>query len=411
MRTHATIASIALMAGLALGGCDQDSSRPGLDPLSDGPTRNPDGMNDDQDDGEDPEPESMPTPEELPPLTHAEVRSYLSRVAPVIAGRSLRYDEGQMIDELGADAVEPMIRDWVEEPGFAEAIRYLVQEQLHASGEREGVDYELPGNLAAEIARDGLPWSTILTADYCVDAQGEHIDCDTGSPYAAGVLATRAYLIANKGRFNLGRAKLMLEAFACRIYPMEHEIQPPLQKTTLIPMFQAETMEEQTVEEAEGGFGNGVGCYTCHSQFGAHAQLFVKFDADGLWREEATGQQNPYDELGRSFDGLYTSHMFDPYEAAEETAQVFGETVANLREAGEVISDNELFPQCTVKNLVAHAFDLQAGHSDDVSEDLVIELADRVMADHTDPAIGDYVVGVFTDEQVIRAAVAPQTSE
>ncbi|MCA9707908.1 MAG: hypothetical protein KDK70_18800, partial [Myxococcales bacterium] len=267
--------------------------------------------------------------------------------------------------------------------------------------------YELPGNLAAEIAREGLPWSTILTADYCVDAQGEHIECDTGAPYAAGVLATRAYLIANKGRFNLSRAKLMLETFACRIYPMEHTIQPPLDKPTLIPMFRAEGEEDQTVEEAQGGFGNGVGCYFCHSQFGAHAQLFVKFDAEGLWRQDATGQQNPYDELGRSFDGLYTSHMHDPYEAAEETAQVFGQQVANLREAGEVIADNELFPQCTVKNLVAHAFDLKAGATDDISAELVEGLAERITTDEPDPGIAQYVLGVFTDERVIRAAVAP----
>ncbi len=90
---------------------------------------------------------------------------------------------------------------------------------------------------------------------------------------------------------------------------------------------------------------------------------------------------------------------------------MFGEEVANLREAGEVIADNELFPECTVKNLVAHAFDLKAGHTDDVSEDLVVDLAHRITADQPDPAIGDYVVEVFTDETVIRAAVAPQTSE
>lgn len=414
MRTHAIISNIALTLGLSLGmaACDDDGSRPGVIGSVDGPTRTPGagGSSEtpsDDDPSDEDEPTATPTPEDLPPLTSEQVRAYLSRVAPVVAGRSMRYDEYEMIGELGPDAVEPMIRGWVEEPGFAEAIRYLVQEQLHASGEREGVDYELPGNLAAEIARESLPWSTILTADYCVDGQGEHTDCDTGAPYAAGVLATRAYLIANKGRFNLSRAKLMLEAFACRVYPMEHDIQPPLTKPTLIPMFRAESQEEQMVEGAEGGFGNGIGCYFCHSQFGAHAQLFVKFDAEGLWREDATGQQNPYDELGRSFDGLYTSHMHDPYEAADETAQVFGEQVANLREAGEVIADSELFPQCTVKNLVAHAFDLQAGHSEDVSEDLVVSLAERITSEQSDPAIADYVVEVFTDEQVIRAAVAP----
>jgi hypothetical protein len=354
------------------------------------------------DDGAEPPPAA-----EREPLTEDEVRFYLSKIAPVIAGRSLNFEEFEMIGAVGEAAIVPMIHDWVSEPGFAEAIRYLVQEQLHASGEREGVDYELPGNLAALIARDGLPWSTLLTADHCVSAAGEPIECDTGAPYAAGVLATRAYLIANKGRFNLGRAKLMLETFACRVYPMESDIQPPIEKPKLIPMF-------RVVDEAEdltGGFGNGLACYMCHSQFGAHAQLFVKFDEDGIWRDDATGQQNPYDELGRSFDGLYTSHMFDPFAAAEETSQMFGQPVANLREAGEVITDSELFPQCTVKNLVAHAFDLHAGASNDISMDLVETVAAELTAETTDPTIADYVIEVFTNEQVIDAVVASLGNE
>src|SRR5690606_22522604 len=173
-----------------------------------------------------------------------------------------------------------------------------------------------------------------------------------------------------------------------------------------IPMFRAESAEEQVVEEAEGGFGNGAGCYTCHSQFGAHAQLFVKFDADGIWRDDATGQQSPYDELGRSFDGLYTSHMFDPYEAADERSQIFGQEVANLREAGEVIADSELFPQCTVKNLVAHAFGLKSGATDDVSKELVEVLSAEITAETADPSIAQYVIEVFTNEQVIDAVVA-----
>lgn len=345
------------------------------------------------------------------PLTEEEVRFYLAKVAPVVAGRSLTYEEFEMIGAVGEAAIVPLIHAWVSEPGFAEAIRYLVQEQLHASGERDGVDYELPGNLAAQIAREGLPWSTILTADHCVSAAGEPIECDTGAPYAAGVLATRAYLISNKGRFNLSRAKLMLETFACRVYPMEAEVQPRLDKPVLIPMFRAESEDEQVVEEAKGGFGNGVGCYTCHSQFGAHAQLFVKFDEDGVWRDEATGQQNPYDELGRSFDGLYTSHMFDPFAAASEASKVFGQDVTNLRDAAEVITESELFPQCTVKNLVAHAFDLKAGASEDVSPMLVSSVADDVIAESTDPTIAEYVIEVFTNEQVIDAVVASLESE
>ena len=417
MRTHATISSIVSTAGLALtllaGACDDDPDRgrpmaadDGADDPADDDGSAPDDGEPAADDGAEPPPRAVDEP-----LTEEAVRFYLAKVAPVVAGRSLTYDEFEMIGEMGEDAIDPMVRSWVTEPGFAEAIRYLVQEQLHASGERDGIDYELPGNLAAQIAREGLPWSTLLTADHCVSAAGEAIECDTGAPYAAGVLATRAYLISNKGRFNLSRAKLMLETFACRVYPMETDIQPRLDKPVLIPMFRAESEEEQTVEEAKGGFGNGVGCYTCHGQFSAHAQLFVKFDEDGLWRSEATGQQSPYDELGRSFDGLYTSHMFDPFKASEEASMVFGQDVENLRAAGEVITDSELFPTCTVKNLVAHAFDLKAGASEDISASLIESVASDLTAASTDPTIAEYVTEVFTNEQVIDAVVASLESE
>lgn len=411
MRIHATTSTLVLTSCLFLGACDDDQDGRPMGVPDGSEDMNPNGGAQDDAEPADDDDSEVPPRAVDEPLSEEAVRFYLAKVAPVVAGRSLTYEEFEMIGELGEDAIDPMVRSWVTEPGFAEAIRYLVQEQLHASGERDGVDYELPGNLAAQIAREGLPWSTLLTADHCVSATGEAIECDTGAPYAAGVLATRAYLLSNKGRFNLTRAKLMVETFACRVYPMETDVQPRLEKPVLIPMFRAESEEEQVVEEAKGGFGNGVGCYTCHSQFGAHAQLFVKFDENGVWRDEATGQQNPYDELGRSFDGLYTSHMFDPFAASSEASRVFGQDVANLREAAEVITDSELFPQCTVKNLVAHAFDLKAGATEDISATLVASVADDLTAASTDPTIAEYVIEVFTNEQVIDAVVASLESE
>ncbi len=339
-------------------------------------------------------------------LSAQEVEFYLRKLAPTIVGRSLSYDETRTIERDAEDAIEPILSAWVTEPGFASAMRDMMETLLAVSGARDGVDFELPGNLVAQVAAQNLPWSTILTADYCVDANGTEIACDTGAPYEAGVLATRAYLIANKGRFNLSRAKRMLSTFACRAYPMDTKIQPPLEKEVLIEMFRAQTAAEQTVEEAAGGFGNGDGCYLCHSQFGAHAQLFVKYDENGLWQAAADGLQDPANELGRSLNGLYTSHLDDPAESREEATQMFGERVANLREAGEVIGDHPLFYECTAKNLIATAFRLEAGASNEIEDDLVEALAEKILAGGPDPTIADIVLTVFTDEEVIRGVVA-----
>lgn len=385
-----------------------DSLGSGADGADDGVDDGVDDAADDDDGGAD---DGGATPVEL---DADQVRFYLTKLAPKLAGRSLSYEEGQVIDAVdgdGEEVIATILQAWMAEPGFAESMRFIISDMLHASGERDGIDFELPGNLAAEIATLDLPWSLILTADYCVAADGSHIECDTGAPYEAGVLATRAYLIPNKGRFNLTRAKRMLETFACRKYPMEHEIQVPLEKAVLIPMFQAENPEEQTVEEAKGGFGNGVACYTCHSQFGAHAQLFVKYDENGLWQDAATGLQDPANELGRSTNGLYTSHMNDPVAAMSEESQMFGQPVANMREAGEVMSGSPLFQQCTVKNLIGRAFNIASGATEEIDGDIVAEIAMGVTADDQDPTIRAYVLEVFTNRVVIDTVVATMGGE
>lgn len=345
-------------------------------------------------------------PEMREPLTSAQVAVYLGRLAPVLAGRSLTYEENHTLETNGEDAIAALIGQWVSEPGFAEAMRDMVSTDLSVSGERDGVDFELPGNLVAHLVRDALPWSTVLTADYCVDAAGEMTECDTGAPYEAGVLGTRAFLISNKGRFNLGRAKKMLEAFACRGYPMEADIQIPLEKDILIPMFRAVTAEEQTVEEAEGGFGNGAGCYTCHAQFGAHAQLFVKFDDAGLWQGSADGLQDPTGELGRSRNGLYASHFDDPSAARSEFTWMFGQEVGNVRDATEVLTDSALFKECTAQNLIAYAFGLESGTSQQIDHHLVRALGAELDAISDAPTLQEIVVTVFTHEDVVHAAIA-----
>jgi hypothetical protein len=357
-----------------------------------------DGEDDGNDDGDDGEPT-------VTPLSPAEIDFYLRKLAPSVVGRTLTYEERDTIAQDGPDSVAPLLAAWVTEPGFAASMRDMMETLLAVSGAREGIDFELPGNLVAQVVGEDLPWSTILTADYCVDAGGLHGECDTGAPYESGVLSTRAYLIANKGRFNLSRASRLMSVFACRIYPMKEDLQPRLDKETLIPMFQAQSPDEQTVDEAAGGFGNGFACYTCHSQFGAHAQLFVKYDGDGLYREEATGLQNPDDEVGRSYDGLYTSHFDDPAAATLEATQFFGEEVGTMREAADVLSQNPVFYECTTKNLLATAFGLETGASEEIEAELVEGLAETVLADDPEPTMAQIVQTVFNDETVIRAVV------
>jgi hypothetical protein len=287
----------------------------------------------------------------------------------------------------------------------------MFQVKLHASGMTEEVDLELPGNLAELLAREDRPFAEILTADHCVDGAGDAIPCDTGAPFNAGVLTTRAYLLANASRFNLQRARRMMYIFNCLQYPMDTTLQPPLAKESLIPMFRALTPDEQEVPEAQNGFGNGFACYNCHSQFGAHAQLFVKFDEQGLYHADATGLQDPDNELGRSLGGLFVSHFVDPVAATQELSQVFGIPVENLREAAEVLSSHPTFYQCGARNVIEWTFGLTEAEAAMTEQALLTDIAARALAADAEPSIGDLFRATLTHPDVIDVVLSSTPSD
>jgi hypothetical protein len=344
-----------------------------------------------------------------------DAHEYLATIAPMVVGRLLGPDEDNLIYHFGADAIVPIVEAWVHDPAFAESARAMMQVKLSASGSKDGVDFELPGNLAAHLARQDLPYGRLLTADYCVDAIGTQIPCDTGAPYAAGVLTTRAYLMANASRFNLRRARRMMFVFTCRTYPMDTALQPPIHKGDLIPMFQAMTQEEQTVPEAANGFGNGEACYSCHSQFSAHAQLFVRFSQDGLWHADATGLQDPMNELGRSTGGLFTSHFASPVRAPLEISQMFGVPVNTLTEATRVMTESPGFYDCAARNVLEYSFGMSEAEAVLIDGALLADLA--VQAEARDvrlrgdaaagPSFGDLFVVALTHPRVLQAVLGP----
>ena len=336
----------------------------------------------------------------------AAVSAYLRPLASRLTRRPLSADERALIDRDGVGAIEPIVQAWLTEPAFVVAARDMMEHLLKTSGQLGEIDYDLPGNLAAHLVKNELPYSNLLTAEFCVDADDEKTDCDTGAPYTAGVLVTRAYLSANASRFNLRRASTLMNVFACRGYPMSFELQPAADKSKMIPMFQATTPEEQMVEEAANGFGNGHGCYTCHSQFASHAQLFVKFDASGLWREYAHGIQDPYGELGRSIGRFFASHFSEEDRSSDETGQVFGHEVANLEAAGKAVAEEKDFVVCAARRAFEYAFDIDetvSGRTDVQLYQNIAEALDDAGID--DPTFQQLFAAVLTNRSVIDASI------
>jgi len=328
----------------------------------------------------------------------------MRQLAPYLVSRELEPEELAAIDEKKFDAIAPMLEAWTKEAAFPRAARRLISQKLSVSGSRDGIDFDLPGNLAEHVAREDLPLSTILTADYCVDANGAKRECDTGAPFTAGVLGTRAFMVSRASRFNLTRASTMLRAFACQKYPMSEDVEPRIERSRLIPMFQVDRQADESGAPPDE-FGNGTACYACHSQFGWHTQLFVRFDASGLYREDATGLQDPNGELGRSVDGLFASHLQDPAEAKTDKSQMLGRAVRDLGEAAKVLAESPMFVPCQVGNLLEYA--LRLPPTVEVAKEVVEEIASSAKkGDPPKVTFGSLTVATFSHPRVVAAVVS-----
>ncbi len=341
----------------------------------------------------------MSIPVKKPMVMNAEsARQLLSTVAPLVAGRELNEVELLAIEQNAHLAIEPMVREWTQSKSIGALARRLIQTKFAVGGTRAGINFELPGNLAAYVAENKLPWSTLLTADYCVSNTGAKTTCDTGAPFSGGgMLNTRAFLSSRAGRFNLTRASTMLLGFACEHYPMDPAIEPRLDATRLTALFASNTPPP----DFRDGVGNNSGCYTCHSQFGAHAQFFVKFNEAGQYDASADGVQDPKGEPGRSRKvGLMASHLLEPM-SANESSQMLGKPAANLAEAAAALARNRLFDTCQVGNVIDALVNFRNGEQDSKTKDDIVARATALGT--VEPTFGDLVFEILTEPRIQKA--------
>jgi hypothetical protein len=344
----------------------------------------------------------QPLVDEVAELSASQTEQYLGKIAPPVVGRVLTADERASIAQQGGKAIDAIVTAWLAEPGFVASARRFVELGLQVSGQLNGVDFDLPGNLVEYVITNARPWSEILTSSNCYDASLRLTACDSGAPFTAGVLTTRAYLIARASRFNLTRSSALMKNFACQVYPQAQTLQPMIARDRLIPMFQAQTAEEQTDERAKSGFGNGLGCYSCHGQFSLHAQLYVKFDKTGLYRPDATGIQDPDGELGRSLDGLMASHLKDPAEASSERSNMFGQDVDDLAAAAKVVATQATFAPCAARRFLDYTLGVQNG-AIEYDPALFEQVVSKAQIEQTDPTLQSIVLSLLTHPTVVAS--------
>lgn len=354
-------------------------------------------------------PQGDPTDPSFQP-TPQQTLDYMRYIGPSLIGRVLSDDEEAQITKDNLAAVKPILRAWVAEDGFVQAMRNMMEIRLGTNGKRGAVDYNLAGYIVRHVVKNNLPWSTVLTSSTCYDASDMPIACDTGAPYTAGVLTTRGFLAGNEGRFNLGRARAMVLAFLCRDYPMEATVQPYIDKPMLKLMFRASNAEEQQVAEVAGGFGNGLACFSCHGQFANHAQPFVKFDKSGTWIAEANGLQSMSGQLGESDHDTAASHLDAATEANQEKAQWVGTNIANLAEGAAALSKSQNFRECAVQQLLDVGVGLDLGFNTGtkglfVDPAFLKDMADSVTAQNPDPTIQELAIAAYSSPRVMSATL------
>jgi hypothetical protein len=402
MTSPLKLSAAVLVAGLAAACADHESGPIGGEAPSDGvlPMPNENGMM---------PVEQLPVTEKFKP-TPEQVLMYMQYIGPALLGRTLSDAETDLLTQEGDAAMKPMFESWFAEPGFAEAVRGMMELKLSASGKRGDVDFGLAGYLVRHIVQNKQPWSTVLTSQTCYDAGDAPMPCDTGAPYTAGVLTTRGFLAGNEGRFNLSRAHTMLKTFMCRDYPHEETLQPRVETMRLKLMFRAMSAEDQKVAEAAGGFGNGLACYSCHGQFSLHAQPFVKFDKTGLYLPDATGLQNPTGQLGEGTNGTAASHWEAPELAKLEASQWFGAEIGSLAEGAAVIAKHDRFRECTLQHLLDLGIGINASYDTGlkglkVDPTFLTEIASAVSAAMPDPTMQALATVLYADSRVIATTI------
>lgn len=394
----ATFLSLAAcVSALGLGACKGDVTPSDGDTETDGDPNTPGGPGEKFD---------------IESLDVAQTEAYLAKIAAPLVGRVLSAEERARIKTDAGKAIVPIIEGWAKDPGLVHAARMLVEEKIAVSGESDGIDYTLPGNLVEHVVKHDRPWAEILTSDTCYDAADAPIECDTGAPFTAGLLTTRGYMRSRYGHFNLSRAGVMMRAFACQVQPIPPTLEPGAAPEVLKSMFAIQNLATADPEVTKVAVNLGCACFSCHSIFAVHSQPFIKFDDEGLYFADATGEQDPVGELGNSLDGTAASHFKDPVAMASEASTMLGQPVQNLAEAAKVLTEHPVFVECAAQNVIEHVLRIEQGPlGKNIASELLEEVAEKATTVSPDPTFQAVVVAAFTHPSVVKGTLESITGE
>lgn len=222
---------------------------------------------------------------ELPPV---------SQTTQILDAKEPRLEYEALIDQYMDPAQNPLLGESLRQH-FREA--FLMggkTENVNHLGVNHTVNFDEVPNLATYLILNDLPWSEILTAEYCVDNNFQQIACDTNSPVLAGVLTHPAFLrtYGKACALNYQRISAVHQLFECNIYPDAQGSNYLARSNTganepeNVPAAQdpgSDTGSPPRIHKKYQGFmaGSGQTCYTCHKN-NFDRQIFAKYVTDDV---------------------------------------------------------------------------------------------------------------------------------
>ena len=87
---------------------------------------------------------------------------------------------------------------------------------------------------------------------------------------------------------------------------------------------------------------------------------------------------------------------------------MFGQDVANLAAAGQILAKSEVFQSCMTRNLVEFGFGISETQAAKVNEDVIAEIVSLARAAEADPTLGRLAVETFGHPSIIQILTAPR---
>ena len=195
------------------------------------------------------------------------------------------------------------------------------------------VNYNEPVNLALYTVLNGLPWSNVYTADYCVDDNLQQTPCTGNLPVTSGIATNQAFL-RQYGKYSalaFQRVSVLHQLANCEIYPDSADQgvercnanpapgdigcgpdDPALVWPEDDPAYDAGgVLVVERVHTKFKGLMDGINfpCHGCHRSVTTRANAFRKIDRHGFYKADFTigDTEIPEENVGK----CYSYPMFD----------------------------------------------------------------------------------------------------